>query len=212
MPLMALYNAIMATEPSTINSGAAARTAAVRDQILAAAIAVTADPRTSFSFDSVAKAAHLGRRTLFRYFPTRADLLAATVDAIVASYVDTVPPRNGRPVAEWLPVVVGVLVGQNWARGRDYFDLVLGDHGEVVRAALERRSEARNRLSERLAGEAWAGEGGNGPPPAWVVHAFTLHLGPFATAALHHDARLDLADACAVVARSLLAVVRHAAD
>lgn len=209
---MALYDATMATEPSTTNSGAAARAAAVRDQILTAAIAVTADPRTSFSFDSVAKEAHLGRRTLFRYFPTRADLLAATVDAMVASYVDTVPPRNGRPLVEWLTEVVGVLVAQNWSRGRDYFDLVLGDHGEVVLAALERRSEARNRLSERLAGEAWAAEGGKGPPPAWVVHTFTLHLGPFATAALHHDAHLDLADTCAVVAQSLLAVVRQAAE
>lgn len=209
---MARYDATMATEPSTINSGAAARTAAVRDQILAAAIAVTADPETSFTFDTVAKKAHLGRRTLFRYFPTRAELLGATVDAIVAGYVDTVPPRNGRPTAEWLTEVVGVLVEQNWSRGRDYFDLVLGDHGEVVRAALERRSEARNRLSERLAGEAWAAEGRTEPPPSWVVHAFTVHLGPFATAALRDDAHLDLAEACAVLAQSLVAVVRQPVD
>ena len=54
--------------------------AARRERVLDAAEVVLAEVGVTATMDEIAEAAGIGRRTLFRYFPSREDLIAAAIE------------------------------------------------------------------------------------------------------------------------------------
>lgn len=185
----------------------------VRSRILRATLDGLSEVGADVRVEDIATIAGVGRRTIFRYFPSRDDLLIAALELAIHNYLDTIPSREGRTVAEWLPDVVAAAVRANATYGIGYWQLVLrtdleGPFGE----ALSARRTARQTWSREIARDAWSGSGGTGEPPAWLVHAFGLHLGPFSTAGLKVDGGLGLDSVIETCTTVLQALLLHALD
>jgi AcrR family transcriptional regulator len=180
----------------------------VRDRIVRAALTGLSDIGVDVRVEDIAEIAGVGRRTIFRYFPTRDDLLGEALESAIKKYLDHIPRRDGRDVWTWLPEVAAASTEVNATYGLGYWQLVLqtnveGPFGE----ALAARRTRRQRWSREIALEAWQGAGGQGTPPQWMIDAFLLVLGPFTTAGLQIDGQLDLAttqDTAALLLRALL--------
>ena len=61
-------------------SPSAPRSGGRRERVLDAAEIVLAEVGVTATMDEIAEAAGIGRRTLFRYFPSREDLIAAAIE------------------------------------------------------------------------------------------------------------------------------------
>ena len=156
------------------------------------------------SVEAIAALAGLGRRTAFRYFPTREELLAAGIDWVIEGYVDRMPVRAGRPVEPWLRDLARESAVFMSATGAGYVALIVAEwESEAMRTVMERRAAVRRTLSEQVAAEAWQAAGRRGRPPTRLVHACLLCLGPFVHYGLRTDGGIDT-DAAGRAAGDLL--------
>jgi AcrR family transcriptional regulator len=185
----------------------------VRTRIVRAALGVLSDVGVDATVEDIAARAGVGRRTIFRYFPTREQLLTEALESAIQKYLDHIPSRHGTDVWQWLEAVARAATEQNASYGIGYWQLVLqtdtdGPFGD----ALANRRIRRQRWSREVAREAWAGAGGRGEPPDLLVQEFTLGLGPFTTAGLQVDAQLSVEDAAVVAARLLTCALQAALE
>lgn len=183
----------------------------VRARILRATLDGLSEVGVDVRVEDIASIAGVGRRTIFRYFSTRDELLIAALELAIHHYLDAIPQRDGRPVERWLPEVVEAAARSNATYGIGYWQLVLvtdleGPFGE----ALSTRRATRQKWSKEIAVEAWQGSGGKRNPPEWLIQAFALHLGPFSTAGLRIDSELALESVVAICTRILEALLRDA--
>jgi len=161
----------------------------LRARILRGARTELAARGLSVRVEDVAVAAGVGRRTVFRYFPTREALLAAALEDSMRSYGEHVPrPLAGQSLEDWLAAAVVAVHRMNAQHGRVYFELASGAalDGELAEIARVRRI-ARRRLVERFTATAWGLAGGSGAPPRWVHDTVAVLLSAFATEALGPD-------------------------
>ena len=122
----------------------------------AAMAALSADPAAPLA--DIAAAAHVGRSTLHRYFPERADLiraLAVHVHAISTAAVDAADPTNGPPVAALRRVVesqldLGPVVSHIYGDPLVLSDAELMTHldtgDDAIIEALHRAAEGRTKV------------------------------------------------------------------
>ena len=182
----------------------------VRTRILKSARHVISALGSQARVEDVAVHAGVGRRTVFRYFPTRDELLAAAFLDGIRSYLEHVPARGDRPLDDWLEEFVLAVHRLNAHYGPGYFDLILRyDADGVLGDAIRRRRQSRLELTQGAALEAWRAAGGRGQPPAVISAAFSLYLGSFATAALG-DTGLSVEEAAALSTKTLLALLAQA--
>lgn len=185
----------------------------VRTRIVRAALGVLSDVGLDATVEDIAARAGVGRRTIFRYFPTREQLLIEALENAIRNYLEHIPSRNGADVWEWLDAVARAATELNASYGIGYWQLVLqtDSDGPFVDALANRRVR-RQRWSREVAREAWLGAGGKGEPPDPLVQEFTLGLGPFTTAGLQIDAQLSVEGAADVAARLLRSALQAALD
>ncbi len=161
----------------------------VRARILRGARSELAARGLSVRVEDVAAAAGVGRRTVFRYFPTREALLAAALEESMRSYGEHVPrPQAGQSLEQWLTAAVVAMHRMNAQHGRVYFELASGAafDGELAEVARVRRT-ARREFVEWLTATAWSLAGGSGSPPRWIHDTVAVLLSAFATEALGPD-------------------------
>jgi AcrR family transcriptional regulator len=184
---------------------ARARKGLVSEQILRAARVALAERGLAVRVEDVADAAGISRRTVFRHFATREELLAAALRDSMRSYGDHLPRYEpGRPLAEWLDEAFVVAHEMNARHGRVYFELALATEleGPLAEVAELRRS-ARAELVRRFSNAAWSASGAGGRPPVWLVDTVAILLSAFATEALVGDFGRTPAQAGHVAARAL---------
>ena len=119
------------------------RGAAVADGVLEACIAVLADHGYDFAVEDVAERAGVHKTTVYRRWPTKAQLVAAAMDRLAASEV--IVARTADPVVDITGLAVQVARSLRLPAGRRALQAVAAAGAEdadllpVARAFLERR-------------------------------------------------------------------------
>jgi AcrR family transcriptional regulator len=162
-----------------------------RERVLDAAEVVLAEVGVTATMDEIAVAAGIGRRTLFRYFPTRERLIAAAIargfQRLDEEVFDEVhleaddPEELIRRVLTTTHRVAARMGKAHWqvAADREVLD-GLGD------AAAARR-HARQVYVQRFTDRLWALADGPGRPPRWLADTFGLLESLFTYQALRLD-------------------------
>jgi AcrR family transcriptional regulator len=158
-------------------SSAAERTSVVvarRERVLDVAEAVLAEVGVTATMDEIAEAAGIGRRTLFRYFPSREDLIAC---AIERGY----ERLDHRRVLTTTHHVASQMGKAHWqvAADREVLD--------GLGAAVAARQRARRHYVQRFTDRLWLLADGRGQPPAWLADTFGLLESLFTYQALRLD-------------------------
>ena len=139
----------------------------------------------SVTVEEVARAAEVGRRTVFRYFASRDALLAAALEDWLHDYATRLPasPEPGQDPRAWLAslalqvqvlhVELGDLFWEIHGRG----SRLAQTNEDLFNALAKVRAETRT----KYAIDAWRAFGGAGDPPDWVVDAFAVALSSYTT-------------------------------
>jgi AcrR family transcriptional regulator len=185
-----------------------------RERVLDAAEVVLAEVGVTATMDEIAEAAGIGRRTLFRYFPSREDLIAAAIERRYQRLDQEVfddahleaddPDELIRRVLTTTHRVAAQMGKAHWQVAADRE--VLNGLG----AAAEARQRARRRYVQRFTERLWELAGGPPPPPAWLADAFGLLESLFTYQALRLDFGRDEADIVDLTSR-LMTDALHAA-
>ncbi len=161
-----------------------------RDAVLDAVQPLLAAEGVDVTMDQLAAAADIGRRTLFRYFPSREALIAAAVrrsyDRLLAEVFEDPPQMLGpedtiRSVLQRTHEVAERMGRAHWQVAADP-----ESHGELG-DAVAARQQARARYVRRFTELLWERAGMTGAPPRWLVDAFGLVESLFAFQALQRD-------------------------
>jgi len=189
-----------------------------RARIVEAALAATRKHGLAATVDDIATAAGVGRRTVFRYFATRDELLAAAGTRLLAIYEEQVlrqGPAPGQELSEWLTEVATAIHRLH----RDVLGRLFWDIHEVspklppqVAAVIRQRRAARQQWTDAVARQAWRAVGGRKSAPRWVVDATSALLSSFTTNALAGDLERTPEEIGSVVARLLTLSFLAAAD
>jgi AcrR family transcriptional regulator len=185
-----------------------------RERVLDAAEAVLAEVGVAATMDEIAEAAGIGRRTLFRYFPSREDLIAAAIERRYerldrevfddAHLAADDPDELIRRVLTTTHRVAAQMGKAHWQVAADRE--VLNGLG----AAAAARQRARRRYVQRFTERLWELAGGPPPPPAWLADAFGLLESLFTYQALRLDFERDEAAIVDLTSR-LMTDALHAA-
>jgi AcrR family transcriptional regulator len=185
-----------------------------RERVLDAAEVVLAEVGVTATMDEIAEAAGIGRRTLFRYFPSREDLIAAAIERRYQRLDQEVfddahleaddPDELIRRVLTTTHRVAAQMGKAHWQVAADRE--VLNGLG----AAAAARQRARRRYVQRFTERLWDLAGGPPPPPAWLADAFGLLESLFTYQALRLDFGRDEADIVELTSR-LMTDALHAA-
>jgi len=154
--------------------------AVVRARIIDGATVALAERGFSATVDDIAAAAGVSRRTVFRHFPTHDAVTEAAVAEMLERYENLMPelPALDEDLEVWLLETATAFHDLNaHVVGKAFWDLNVERPG--VRSELW--SQRRSDLTAQAADHAWSLAGSEGKPPAWVVHAFAVHLSGFAT-------------------------------
>ena len=164
-----------------------------RDQVLGAVQPLLAAEGVDVTMDQLAAAADIGRRTLFRYFPSKEELVAAAVrrsyDQLLAEVFEPLergleglgPEDTIRTVLQRTHAVAERMGRAHWQVAADP-----ESHGELGQAVAARQ-QARAAYVRRFTELLWARAGQVDSPPRWLVDAFGLVESLFAFQALQRD-------------------------
>jgi AcrR family transcriptional regulator len=155
------------------------------ERILSGARRVLGERGFAITVDEIAEAAGVSRRTVFRHFPNRDDLLVAAIEHGMKAYPERVPAYEGGDWEGWWQAVCERVHRTSSTYGPGYWELtVRQDLAPALLAVEQRRRRARQRLMRDLAGELWAAIGVDAPPPPTVVATVAAALSPHLTAAV----------------------------
>jgi AcrR family transcriptional regulator len=161
-----------------------------RDAVLDAVQPLLAAEGVDVTMDQLAAAADIGRRTLFRYFPSKEELVAAAVrrsfDQLLAEVFEA--PPEGLGPEETIRVVLRRTHEVAERMGRAHWQVAADpeSHGELG-DAVAARQQARARYVQRFTELLWARADQSGSPPRWLVDTFGLVESLFAFQALQRD-------------------------
>lgn len=160
------------------------------------------------TMDEIAAAAGVGRRTVFRHFESRENLLAAAVESGMRRYGERLPPYAGGDWRAWLGSLCFEVHRMNGSYGPGYWELTARRDLPRELAAMEgRRRRARKTAMNRLSGDLWKAAGGGGPTPSVVADSVGAHLSVHFTAAVTADAGQDWKRAADLAFASITASV-----
>jgi AcrR family transcriptional regulator len=154
-------------------------------RILRSARLFVADHGLDVTVEEIAAAAGVSRRTLFRLFPTREELLAGAVSAGLERYAELLPGYGGGDWRQWLGELSEAMHRMNDSCGAGFWELATRHDLPPALAAIEAgRRRARRELMSTLASTLWSAAGGPGGAPLPVEIAVSVHLSPHFTAAV----------------------------
>lgn len=144
------------------------------------------------SMDDIAELAQVSRRTVFRYFATREDLLSAAIDATSAKALSGLPRYDGRDRGgdwqAWLAEFAREVHRLTMPGGRLYWELATRRLPERINQAHARHREARHRLYGVVATTVWQAAGGGRATPRLLRQTVAAQLSPMFTQAVVLDA------------------------
>jgi AcrR family transcriptional regulator len=161
-------------------------------RILRATVAAMARHGFSATVDEIAGLAGVSARTVYRYFTTHDELIAAGIREGLSAAGQ---PISGLPSAKgdldgWIDrIALEAHVRNATIIGAAFWD-VLGptpSTSEAIEEARTLRRPARMEWMNGLSAIAWKIAGGNGEPPSSVVTTFAVALSAFTSHALAAD-------------------------
>ena len=161
-----------------------------RESVLDAVQPLLAEAGVDVTMDQLAEAAGIGRRTLFRYFPSKEALVAAAVrrsyDRLLAEVFEA--PADGLGPEDTIRSVLQRTHEVAERMGRAHWQVAADpeSHGELG-DAVAARQQARARYVVRFTELLWERAEMSGRPPRWLVDAFGLVESLFAFQALQRD-------------------------
>ena len=196
-----------ATGAQTEASLADAKREAATQHIVEAASRLVGAQGIDVTMDQLAEAAGVSRRTLFRHFQTRENLLAAACASTMRRYGERLPPFVG-DWRSWLRDTCQVAHRMNTAFGPGYWELLTRTDLPAELASLERaRRAVRRRAMRRIGTTLWQAAGGRGSTPAELVACIGAHLSAHFTAAVATDVGGTAADAARLSEAAILATL-----
>lgn len=189
-----------------------------RERVLEAAETVLAQVGVTATMDEIAEAAGIGRRTLFRYFPSREELIAAAIERGYARLDEEVFDEahlDARDADELIRRVLTTTHRVAAQMGKAHWQ-VAADR-EVLNglgAAAAARQRARRGYVQRFTDRLWRLAGGRGRPPQWLADTFGLLESLFTYQALRLDfgrSEAEIVDlACRLMTQALDAALIEA--
>ena len=161
-------------------------------RIRRAAMEVMALRGFAATVDEIAASAGVSSRTIYRYFATHDQLIAAGIEEGLQAAGQPIPgsPSVGDDFDGWLERIALEAHTKNaTVVGAAFWD-VLGpapSASKEIEAARALRRPTRMKWMNRLSGIAWTAAGGAGDPPPEVVTTFALVLSAFTYHALAAD-------------------------
>jgi AcrR family transcriptional regulator len=184
-----------------------------RERVLDAVQPLLAEEGVDVTMEQLAEVAGIGRRTLFRYFDSREELIAAAVRRSFDQLLDEVfaDPEPGLGPEEMVATVLRRTHAVAERMGRAHWQVatVPHSHPELGEAVLVRR-EARARYVERFTDELWRRCGRVDDPPRWLVDSFGLVESLFAHEALRRDLGRSSEEIVETTTTLMVAALRHA--
>lgn len=164
---------------------------------LQAARQLVAERGLNISMEDVAAASGVGRRTLFRYFPSRDSLVAQAVEMSLDAFDEEVAklPDTELPLHAWLREVVIHMYRAHLGAGRGLWELAAtADEKLPIELAHvnRRRRESRRQSTQMLASAAWHKAVGSFDVPQEVVDAFAMCLSTFTSQSMIDDFKTDI--------------------
>lgn len=179
-------------------------------RILRLARLFVADHGLDVTVEEIAEAAGVSRRTLFRHFPTRDQLIAAAISAGLERYGELLPSYSGGDWRTWLGELCRAVHRMNDSCGPGFWELATRHDLPPELSAIEQeRRRARREVMTALATTLWSAAGGPGRPPQTVKTAVYIHFSPCFTAAVKDDAGHDWQRAARLAMSAIEATVLH---
>lgn len=162
-----------------------------RERVLDRAEAVLAERGVDVTMEEIATACGVGRRTLFRYFATREELVAAAVARSYVRLTEAVFEEHAIELDDPSELIRAVLTKTHAVAaemGRAHWQVAADpeSHGELG-AAITARQHARAAYVHTFCRRLWALSGRDGDPARWLVDSFALLESLFAYEALRRD-------------------------
>jgi AcrR family transcriptional regulator len=134
--------------------------------------------------EDIAVVAGVGRRTVFRHFATREDLLHEALDRSFANYVRALPAYGGGDWLAWITELALVSHRGVASAGRLLWDL----RTRRLPARLVEQPDRLQKVFHGVAETLWQASGGDGAAPRELRQAVAAHLSPMFTQAVLLDA------------------------
>ena len=168
------------------------------------------------SMDDIATEADLGRRTIFRYFPTRDDLIARAFSESLQHFNQQVMSSIATETdfKTWLSSVVESLHQSQIRAGRGMWELAATDDDHLplpIAKVNKQRRQSRQKLTNAIASEAWQRAGGNGQTPRDIELSFALTISSFAVQSLHNDYKANEKESVDAIASMLFSFITERA-
>jgi AcrR family transcriptional regulator len=155
------------------------------DHLVASALAAMADRGVEVTVDDVARVAGVSRRTVFRHFPSRDELLAAAVRSAVAEFTRDVPHFDSADWRAWLAEVCAVIHDVNSLYGQVELDFgARRDLAPPLADAMADTDSYRRTRNARFADRLWESAGRTGTTPTAFVQMINTYTSPFFTHAV----------------------------
>jgi AcrR family transcriptional regulator len=200
------YSPVVTTGAGTL---AEAKRDATNEHILSAARHWVLANGLDATMEQLAIAAGVSRRTLFRLFGTREQLLASAFAAGMAEYQHELPHYEGDR-DDWLRATCDAAHRMNMPTGPGFWELTSRPDLPPDLAATER--ERRRRIRETMAAIAsllWRSSNCSGDPPEELVATVGAHLSPHFTAAVEVDLGQSWQVASALAYDSIMHVLQR---
>ncbi|WP_210747314.1 TetR/AcrR family transcriptional regulator [Nocardia speluncae] len=158
------------------------------DAILGAARHAMREHGLDVTVEEIADLAQVGRRTVFRHFATRDDLIRAAIAANFAAYFDAIPAYDGTDWERWLDDLAHRVHRRAAEAGLVIWHLRARRLPPRLAAAYRDHLHALHSLFATTTATLWHAAGGPGAPPDRLRRTVAAHLSPLFTQAVLLDA------------------------
>ena len=138
--------------------------------------------------DQIADLAEVGRRTVFRHFASREDLLQAAIAARFADFFGSMPCYSGSDWQGWLSELARLIHHTTANSGRLIWELRTRRLPPRLAAAYGEHRQALQLMFATTAATLWEAAGGKGTPPDQLRQTVATHLSPLFTQTVLLDA------------------------
>jgi AcrR family transcriptional regulator len=139
--------------------------------------------------DDIAALAQVGRRTVFRHFATREELLQEALSAFASDFMDSFPKYSGGDWRQWLAELTRVVHHTVAAAGRMILEARIRRLPPGLQRVYDRDLELLRQIYAESLDTMWKAAGGAGAAPQLLVDSFTAHMSPLFTQAVVRDAK-----------------------
>jgi AcrR family transcriptional regulator len=180
------------------------------DHLVRAAVTGLAKHGFAVTVDDIAREANVSRRTIFRHFATRDDLLAVALTQQSDMFRSALPRLGGQDWPAWLTALCQAVHQANNTLHRTLHELVTRqDLSPQLLAFADEIDTYRRGRNSRVGDTLWRAVGGLGEAPAELQAAVAAHLSPHFTTAVRQDARGDHSIAASLARDAILAALER---